>query len=251
MPTRLAIPSAPTRRAIPSACVFLVAFALLLTSTSSYTYTAPEQALLNSLTSPTASAETIRSNIETLCSLPPPSPNFKDPAAGGKLNGRWELVYQSSPSTSSPVQRLLTSSLRRGVSAYDSSSSTKIFQDVDLTGRRAIDIVVSAPGLAVNVTALAGAGCEGGVPGVEGRRGSGRVLGLNVLGVSSNDPEDDTTEWGKVRVDFLFDAGEVTLWGRKFPYPVPFRLKALRDNFIGWIDTVYLGEALTGGDEAG
>ena len=140
MPTRRAIPSAPTRRAIPSACVFLVAFALLLTSTSSYTYTAPEQALLNSLTSPTASAETIRSNIETLCSLPPPSPIFKDPAAGGKLNGRWELVYQSSPSTSSPVQRLLTSSLRRGVSAYDSSSSTKIFQDVGKACRSGLDV---------------------------------------------------------------------------------------------------------------
>ena len=112
-------------------------FPLLLSTLLAFmnTYTASEQALLSALASPTSTPAAISSCVAALCSSPPSSPAYKNPALDGKLDGRWELIYQSSPGTSSPVQRLLTAPLRRSKAAYDSESTTKIYQDVDLTMR--------------------------------------------------------------------------------------------------------------------
>ena len=108
--------------------------------------------------------------------------------------------------------------------------------------------MVSGPAFSLNITALASDRGSENIPGFTPRKGTGKILGLNVLGVSSNAAEDASTPWGRTRVDFLFDEGEVTLkgpfGGRKIPYPVPFRLEALKDNFVGWIDTTYLGEGM-------
>lgn len=75
------------------------------------------------------------------------------------------------------------------------------------------------------------------IPGFVPRRGDGRILGLNLFGVSetavpSSDPD--------ARIDFQFvDAGfDLSLLPFRLPYPVPFRL--LGDEVKGWIEVTYL-----------
>jgi len=71
------------------------------------------------------------------------------------------------------------------------------------------------------------------IPGFSPRRGDGRILGLNLFGVSktavpASDPD--------ARIDFQFvDAGfDLSLLPFRLPYPVPFRL--LGDEVKGWIE---------------
>lgn len=78
------------------------------------------------------------------------------------------------------------------------------------------------------------------------RSGDGKILGLNVLGVSLVGEEAAPDESRpNSRIDFVFDEGNFELGDSiKVPYPVPFRLPILRDAVKGWIDITYLSETL-------
>lgn len=71
------------------------------------------------------------------------------------------------------------------------------------------------------------------IPGFVPRRGDGRILGLNIFGISKTEvPASDPD----ARIDFQFvDAGfDLSVLPFRLPYPVPFRL--LGDEVKGWIE---------------
>jgi hypothetical protein len=71
------------------------------------------------------------------------------------------------------------------------------------------------------------------IPGFVPRRGDGRILGLNLFGISQTEvPASDPD----ARIDFQFvDAGfDLSVLPFRIPYPVPFRL--LGDEVKGWIE---------------
>lgn len=75
------------------------------------------------------------------------------------------------------------------------------------------------------------------------REGTGKVLGLNVLGVSLVGEEAlPNPDRPDSRIDFVFDEGNFIFGKFKIPYPVPFRLPILRDTVKGWIDITYLSD---------
>ena len=75
------------------------------------------------------------------------------------------------------------------------------------------------------------------------RKGDGKILGLNIFGVSNSKPPRDETE----RIDFAFkeaqfETKKVGLNQLSIPYPVPFTL--LGDEAKGWIDVTYMSPTL-------
>lgn len=76
------------------------------------------------------------------------------------------------------------------------------------------------------------------IPGFVPRRGDGRILGLNIFGISKTEvPASDPD----ARIDFQFvDAGfDLSVLPFRLPYPVPFRL--LGDEVKGWIEVSDMG----------
>ena len=83
------------------------------------------------------------------------------------------------------------------------------------------------------------------LPELTERKSTGKILGLNILGVSLVGeealPDPDRPD---SRIDFVFDEGNFNFNGLIIPYPVPFRLPILRDTVKGWIDITYLSDRL-------
>ena len=81
------------------------------------------------------------------------------------------------------------------------------------------------------------------LPELADRERTGKILGLNVLGVSlvgdeaAKDPETPDS-----RVRFVFDEGKFDFGGFEIPYPAPFRSPLFRDAVKGWIDITYLSD---------
>ena len=80
-------------------------------------------------------------------------------------------------------------------------------------------------------------------PLVTPREGDGKILGLNIFGVSNSNPPRDETE----RIDFAFKEAQFEtrksgLSQLSIPYPVPFTL--LGDEAKGWIDVTYMSSSL-------
>lgn len=78
---------------------------------------------------------------------------------------------------------------------------------------------------------------------VKPRQGDGRILGLNIFGVSSSTLPRDESE----RIDFAFKEAQFEtrvegLNQLSIPYPVPFTL--LGDEAKGWIDVTYMSSNL-------
>ena len=74
------------------------------------------------------------------------------------------------------------------------------------------------------------------------RRGTGKILGLNLLGVSLVGDEARPAN-PAARIDFVFDEGNFDFGGKlQIPYPVPFRLPVFRDLVKGWIDITWLSD---------
>jgi len=83
------------------------------------------------------------------------------------------------------------------------------------------------------------------LPELTERKSTGKVLGLNVLGVSlvGEEAEPDATRPDS-RIDFVFDEGKFDLGSFQVPYPVPFRSPWFRDWVKGWIDITWLSDRI-------
>jgi hypothetical protein len=163
------------------------------------------------------------------------------PAISKEVKGRWRLLHTNNADTASPIQR----------KAVD-ATKYNIYQDIlvrdtegDSSGRLIVSQVVKFGDSAqLCVDALAST-AEYPLEELTERKGTGKILGLNILGVSKVGEEalEDTERPGS-RIDFVFDEGNFDFNGFKIPYPVPFRLPIFRDAVKGWIDITYLSDRI-------
>lgn len=165
------------------------------------------------------------------------SPSISQPAISPSIYGRWRLVHTDNANTASPIQRKAVS-----------SSSLPIYQDIVVNDAGTLvvsQVVKFNENSELKVDALASTAAYP-LEELTERKGDGRVLGFNILGVSvvgEEALEDDSRP--DSRIDFVFDEGKFE-FGSDFsiPYPVPFRLPILRDAVKGWIDITYLSEKM-------
>ena len=163
------------------------------------------------------------------------SPSIKQPAISPSVYGRWRLVHTNNANTASPIQRKAVS-----------SSAFPIYQDIVVNDAGTLivsQVVKFTDKNELKVDALAST-AEYPLEELTKRKGDGKLLGLNILGVSvvgEEALEDESRP--DSRIDFVFDEGRFE-FGPDFsiPYPVPFRLPFLRDAVKGWIDITYLSD---------
>lgn len=159
-----------------------------------------------------------------------------EPAVSSKVYGKWRLLHTTNADTSSPIQR----------KAVD-STKFNIYQDIVVSDenpdRLLVNQIVKFSDTAqLCVTALASTAAYP-LEELSDREGTGKILGLNILGVSligeeaAEDPNRPNS-----RINFVFDEGNFDFNGFKIPYPVPFRLPLFRDAVKGWIDITYLSD---------
>lgn len=158
------------------------------------------------------------------------------PAIAPQVYGRWKLVHTNNANTASPIQR----------KAVDSSKFA-IYQDIVLNADSQLlvsQVVKFSDKAELKVDALASTSAYP-LRELTERRGDGKILGLNILGVSlvGEEAEEDESRPDS-RINFVFDEGNFELGSFKVPYPVPFRLPILRDAVKGWIDITYLSSRL-------
>jgi hypothetical protein len=165
------------------------------------------------------------------------SPSIPQPAISPSIYGRWRLIHTNNANTASPIQRKAVS-----------SSSFPIFQDIVVNDAGTLvvsQVVKFNENIELKVDALASTAAYP-LEELTERKGDGRVLGFNILGVSVVGEEalKDNSRPDS-RIDFVFDEGKFE-FGSDFsiPYPVPFRLPILRDAVKGWIDVTYLSEKM-------
>lgn len=160
------------------------------------------------------------------------------PAIAPEVYGRWRLVHTTNADTASPIQR----------KAVD-ASKYEIYQNIELAEGSDDRLIVSqvvkfGPTNELRVDALASTSAYP-LPELTAREGEGKILGLNILGVSlvgeEATPDADRPD---SRIDFVFDEGKFDLFdgALKLPYPVPFRNPLFRDLVKGWIDVTYLSD---------
>ena len=156
------------------------------------------------------------------------------PAIAPEIYGTWRLLHTNNANTASPIQR----------KAVDSTKYS-IYQNIELAKDDDRKLIVSqvvkfGPQSELKVDALASTSAYP-LPELTERKGEGKILGLNLLGVSlvGEEAKPDPNRPDS-RVNFVFDEGSFDLRGVKIPYPVPFRLPLFRDFVKGWIDITYL-----------
>lgn len=158
--------------------------------------------------------------------------SLERPAIAPEVYGRWRLLHTSNDDTSSPIQR----------KAVD-TSKFNIYQDIIVSDSSQLivsQVVKFSDAAELRVDAVASTSAYP-LAELTERKSTGKVLGLNVLGVSLvgeealPDPNRPDS-----RIDFVFDEGSFDLGLVKIPYPVPFRLPLFRDWVKGWIDVTYL-----------
>ena len=146
------------------------------------------------------------------------------------------LLVSAIANTASPIQR----------KAVDSSAFA-IYQDIVLNSKNQLvvsQVVKFSDSAELKVDALASTSAYP-LAELTERKGDGKILGLNILGVSLVGKEAEEGE-GRPdsRITFVFDEGNFELGSFKVPYPVPFRLPILRDAVKGWIDITYMSERM-------
>lgn len=158
------------------------------------------------------------------------------PAIAPQIYGKWRLLQTTNADTASPIQR----------KAVD-TTKFDIFQDIVFNDEKQLlvkQIVKFSETNELCVDALASTSA---FPLAEftDREGTGKILGLNILGVSlvgeeaAEDPERPDS-----RIRFVFDEGKFDFGGFSLPYPVPFRNPLFRDAVKGWIDVTYLSDRI-------
>lgn len=156
------------------------------------------------------------------------------PAIAAQVYGRWRLMHTTNADTASPIQR----------KAVDATKFA-IYQDIVLSDDDVLivsQVVKFSDTAELIVDALASTS-EYPLAELTDRKSTGKVLGVNVLGVSlvGEEAEADLNRPDS-RIDFVFDEGNFQFGDLKIPYPVPFRLPLFRDWVKGWIDITYLSD---------
>eukprot|EP01083_Nonionella_stella_P028415 78240_1 len=170
---------------------------------------------------------------------------ISQPAISPQVKGKWRLLHTNNADTASPIQR----------KAVD-ASKYNIYQDIIIrnvedqtTGENVDRLIVSqvvkfGENAQLAVDALASTS-EYPLEELTERKGTGKILGLNILGVSKvGDEAQEDDERPDSRIDFVFDEGNFDFNGLNIPYPVPFRLPLFRDAVKGWIDITYLSDKI-------
>jgi len=163
--------------------------------------------------------------------------SIPQPAIAPEVYGKWRLLHTNNASTASPIQR----------KAVD-STKYNIYQNIEENDEGTLivsQVVKFGDNVELQVDALASTQAYP-LAELTERKGDGKILGLNLLGVSlvGEEAEPDP-ERPNSRVDFVFDEGNFIFNGvKKIPYPVPFRLPFFRDLVKGWIDITYLSPRL-------
>lgn len=166
------------------------------------------------------------------------SQSIPRPAVAPQLYGKWRLLQTTNADTASPIQR----------KAVD-TTKFDIFQDIvfaedDPNKLLVRQIVKFSDTNELCVDALASTSSYP-LEELTDREGTGKILGLNILGVSlvgeeaAEDPDRPDS-----RVRFVFDEGKFDFGGFTLPYPVPFRSPLFRDAVKGWIDITYLSDRI-------
>lgn len=171
------------------------------------------------------------------------SKSIPQPAIAPQLYGRWRLLQTTNANTASPIQR----------KAVD-TTKFDIFQDIVFAENNDIDndtkrllvkqVVKFSDTSELCVDALASTSAYP-LEELSDRQRDGKLLGLNILGVSliGEEAEEDP-ERPDSRVRFVFDEGRFDFGGFTLPYPVPFRSPLFRDAVKGWIDVTYLSDRI-------
>uniref|UniRef100_A0A7S2PCC9 Plastid lipid-associated protein/fibrillin conserved domain-containing protein n=1 Tax=Leptocylindrus danicus TaxID=163516 RepID=A0A7S2PCC9_9STRA len=176
-------------------------------------------------------------NINDLIQQLEATPCIPEPSIAPEIYGRWKLISTTNVNTSSPIQR----------TAVDAEKYS-IYQDIKVNDNNQLivsQVVKFGDKAQLCVDALASTSAYP-LPELTERQGTGKILGLNLLGVSlvGNEAKEDQENNPNARIKFVFDEGNFDLFngGLKIPYPVPFRLPLLRDAVKGWIDITYMSE---------
>ena len=164
------------------------------------------------------------------------TPSISRPAIAPEIYGRWRLLQTTNADTASPIQRKAVDTTKFDifqdiVFAEDDDSKLLVRQIVKFSEKNelCVDALASTPAYPL--------------PELTDREGTGKILGLNILGVSlvgEEAAEDESRP--DSRISFVFDEGKFDFGGFKVPYPVPFRNPLFRDAVKGWIDVTYLSE---------
>eukprot|EP00586_Coscinodiscus_wailesii_P022594 CAMPEP_0172520386 /NCGR_PEP_ID=MMETSP1066-20121228/291973_1 /TAXON_ID=671091 /ORGANISM="Coscinodiscus wailesii, Strain CCMP2513" /LENGTH=257 /DNA_ID=CAMNT_0013303133 /DNA_START=115 /DNA_END=884 /DNA_ORIENTATION=- len=206
-----------------------------------------DAALEDALLSAISDSDTRLTNSDAILSLVTrleSTPSIPRPAVSPAVYGRWRLLHTTNANTSSPIQR----------KAVD-ASRYEIYQDiVPRTGEEYNDaatefLVVSqvvkfGEDKRLVLDALASTS-EYPLEELTERQSTGKILGLNLLGVSlvGEEAKEDPNRPDS-RIDFVFDEGNFEFGSLKIPYPVPFRNPLFRDLVKGWIDITYLSDRI-------
>ena len=153
------------------------------------------------------------------------TPSITQPAISDQVYGRWRLVHTNNANTASPIQRKAVS-----------SSKFPIYQDIVFNENNQLvvsQVVQFSDTAELKVDALASTSMYP-LAELTERKGDGKILGLNLLGVSKiGDEAQEDPNRPDSRINFVFDEGNFDFGGNKIPYPVPFRLPILRDAVKG------------------
>jgi hypothetical protein len=170
------------------------------------------------------------------------NPSITRPAVASQIYGRWRLLHTTNADTASPIQRSAVSSSQFPIYQDIIVVTTKNMPQPQLVVRQ---VVKFSKDVELKVVALASTSAYP-LPELTERRGDGKILGWNILGVSlvGKEAKEDPDQPDR-RIRFVFDEGNFKLpvLGT-IPYPVPFRLPILRDAVKGWIDITYLSDKL-------
>ena len=190
--------------------------------------------------------------IESLIAQLEATPSIKEPAISSQIYGTWRLLYTTAATTSSPIQRRAVNAQQFPIyqdiviiptDSSDTNDANKQQQQDRLVVKQ---IVKFSDTISLSVDALASTAAYP-LDELQPRQGSGKILGMNLLGVSlvGDEAQPDTINRPNSRIDFVFDEGNFYLGNQwKIPYPVPFRLPILRDAVKGWIDITYLSDRI-------
>jgi hypothetical protein len=151
--------------------------------------------------------------------------SIREPAIAPEVYGTWRLLYTTNAETSSPIQR----------KAVD-SQAFPIYQNIFVNDKNQLvvsQVVKFSDNAKLSVDALASTAAYP-LPELTDRTSDGKLLGVNVLGVSlvGDDAKEDTNR-PNARINFVFDEGNFDFGKVRVPYPVPFRLPFLRDAVKG------------------
>jgi len=169
---------------------------------------------------------------------------ISQPAISPQVQGRWRLLHTNNADTASPIQRKAVDATKYNI--YQDILLKNVQENEGNFQERLIvsQVVKFSDSAQLCVDALASTS-KYPLEELTERRGTGKILGLNILGVSKvGDEAQEDPARPDSRIDFVFDEGNFDFNGFIIPYPVPFRLPLFRDAVKGWIDITYLSERI-------